>query len=237
MSLTVRPLCYARRKNARGPTIPPLIVSHRHKFIFLAVPRTATHAVRAALAPALGEEDWQQEALRGAARSPLPALARIGHGHVSASEAETHLPADVWRRYFKFAFVRDPYDRFVSICAMLNNRGGPWAGRETAFMKRALATPRFRARVLVRPQSRLLMAQTGVDFVGRFEALQRSFDEVCRRVGVAPAPLPQVNETSHRPYHTYYDDALVEAVTRFYHDDFAAFGYQPSACAEALPCG
>ena len=214
-----------------------VIVSHRHRFVFLAVPRTATHAVRAALAPALGDEDWQQEALLSGSRSPLPPLARIGHGHVSAREAEAHLPASVWRRYFKFAFVRDPYDRFVSICAMLNKRHGAWAGRETAFMKLALATPRFRARVLAHPQSRLLEAEAGVDFVGRFETLQCSFNEVCRRVGIAAAPpLPQVNQASHRPYHTYYDDALVEAVTRFYQDDFTAFGYPPSASAGALAC-
>ena len=213
-----------------------MIVSHRHRFIFLAVPRTATHAVRAALAPVLGEEDWQQEALFSGARSPLPPLARIGHGHVSAREAEAHLPASVWRGYFKFAFVRDPYDRFVSVCAMLNKRHGAWAGRETAFMKQALAAPRFRARVLACPQSQLLEAEASVDFVGRFEALQHAFDEVCQRVGIAAAPLPQVNQASHRPCHAYYDDALVEAVTRFYQDDFTAFGYKTSATAGALAC-
>ena len=52
-----------------------MIVSHRHRFIFFAVPRTGSHAVRAALQPFPGPEDRQQEGLRMQVRSPLPAFA------------------------------------------------------------------------------------------------------------------------------------------------------------------
>ena len=34
-----------------------MIISHKHRFIFVAVPKTATHAVRKALRPHLGR-DW-----------------------------------------------------------------------------------------------------------------------------------------------------------------------------------
>ena len=216
-----------------------LIVSHRHRFVFLAVPRTATHAVRAALTPLLGEEDWQQAALFGRSHSPVPALARIGHGHISARQAQANLAPSVWRSYFKFAVVRDPYDRYVSVCAMLNKRAPAYPGNETTFMKRALATPRFRARVLVRPQVRLLEDDAGrlaVDFVGRYEALQASFDEVCRRIGVHAPALARVNTTAHRPYPAYYDDELLRAATGFYRDDFTAFGYRSARSVECLPC-
>lgn len=215
-----------------------MIVSHRHKFIFLAVPRTGTHAVREALAPFLGEADWQQEALIRGVYSPVPMLARLGHGHVSAREAQAHLPGCVWRSYFKFAVVRDPYDRFVSVCAMLNKRNGGYAGNETAFMKRALGVPRFRARVLVRPQAQLLMDEAGkiaVDFVGRLESLQSSFREACRRIGLPCVPLRPVNATDHAPYGAYYDDELAGLVTRFYHEDFAAFGFRRASSAAELP--
>lgn len=43
-----------------------MIVSHRHRFVFFAVPRTGSHAVHAALRPLLGPEDWEQEGLEGA---------------------------------------------------------------------------------------------------------------------------------------------------------------------------
>ena len=207
--------------------------------MFLAVPRTATHAVRAALTPLLGEEDWQQEALVRRSRSPLPALARIGHGHISARQAAAHLAPSVWRSYFKFAIVRHPYDRYVSVCAMLNKRTPAFLGNETTFMKRALATPRFRGRVLVRPQARLLEDEAGrlaVDFVGRFEALQASFDEACRRIGLPAKALARVNTTAHQRYGEYYDDELLRAATDFYRDDFTVFGYRPANSVSCLPC-
>ena len=88
-----------------------MIVSHRHKFIFLAVPRTGTHAVRDALAPLLGEADWQQEALVRGVYSPVPMLARLGHGHVSLREAQAHFAGlRVAKLCCKFAVVRNRYD-------------------------------------------------------------------------------------------------------------------------------
>ena len=41
-----------------------MIVSHRYKFVFIAVPRTGSHAIRAALQPDLGPDDWQQDSPR-----------------------------------------------------------------------------------------------------------------------------------------------------------------------------
>ena len=91
-----------------------MIISHKHRFIFFAQPRTGTHAIRAALQPHLGRDDWQQQALTGTLRLPIPELARVGHGHISLRQVQAHLPSEIWRRYFKFAMVRNPYERYVS---------------------------------------------------------------------------------------------------------------------------
>ncbi len=211
-----------------------VIVSHRHRFIFFAVPRTASHAIRAALGPFLGDEDWQQEALRLGVSSPIPALARIGHGHVTVRQARSSLPPAVWRSYFKFALVRNPFDRYVSVCAMLNKRNPGYVGSERTFMKRALGVSRFQRRVLVRPQAELLADDGGcvaLDFVGRYEELPSCFVEACRRVGIAEAPLGVDNAADHRPWIDYYDDELARAVAAFYARDFALFDYPPT-----LPC-
>ena len=216
-----------------------MIVSHRHRFIFFAVPRTGTHAVRAALQPFLGPEDWQQEALERQVRSPLPALRRMRHGHITLRQARPHLPEAVRRTYFKFAFVRNPYDRYVSACAMLNTRNTGYAGNETAVMKRTLTGLKgavdvadFRKLTLVRPQAGLLMdedGRIGMDFIGRYEHLQDSFVEVCRRIGIPEQRLAVVNATPHRPWEDYYDDELRRLVTRFYRRDFEMLGYAPAA--------
>ena len=206
-----------------------MIVSRRHRFIFFAVPRTGTHAIRKALGPVLGEDDWQQQSLTEQVRLPVPALARLNHGHLALRQVQASLPPTVWRDYFKFAFVRDPYDRFVSVCAMLNKRNPGYRGRETAFMKRALTIPRFRQRVLVRPQVDMLMDEAGklgMDYVGRYETLQQGFGEVCRQIGIAEVDLERSNASEHDGYASYYDHELLAAVTTFYRRDFEVFGYE-----------
>ena len=215
-----------------------MIISHRHRFIFFAVPRTATHAIRAALGPTLGDADWQQQSLTEAVRIPVPALARIGHGHVSFRQVQACLP-EAAGDYFKFAVVRNPYDRFVSVCAMLNKRNPTYRGNETDFMKRALGFPRFRARVLVRPQWEMLADdedELRMDFVGRYETLQQSFDEVCRLIGLPAVSLEPSNASEHGVFPSYYDDELLSRVTDLYREDFKRFGYDTATKAEALRC-
>lgn len=217
-----------------------MIVSHRHRFIFFAVPRTGSHAIRAALAPSLGEADWQQETLRRGALSPVPALARIGHGHITLQQAEAHLPVAVQRSYFKFAMVRNPYERFVSACAMLNKRNPSYVGAEAAFMKQALRRERFRLRALVRPQADMLSDARGrlaLDFIGRYECLQDAFDQACRQVGLPRRALARSNASERGKWMDCRDDALSELVTRLYRRDFNAFGYDAEPLREALPCG
>ena len=206
-----------------------MIVSHRHRFIFFAVPRTGTHAIRTALGPFLGEDDWQQQSLTAEVRLPVPALARFNHGHLTLRQVQASLPFPVWRDYFKFAFVRNPYDRFVSVCAMLNRRNPGYRGRETAFMKRALTIHRFRQRVLVRPQVDMLVDETGevgMDYVGRYETLQQGFGEACRQIGIAEVDLERSNASEHDDCASYYDHELLAAVTAFYRRDFEIFGYE-----------
>ena len=64
-----------------------MIVSHRHRFIFFAVPRTGTHAIRAAPRSFLGPDGCEQEGLMDRVRSPLPTLAHIRHGHITLRRA------------------------------------------------------------------------------------------------------------------------------------------------------
>lgn len=165
---------------------------------------------------------------------PVPALERLGHGHISLAQAVAHLPASVCRDYFKFAFVRHPFDRFVSVCAMLNRRDPHYPGREQAFMKRALARPRFRARVLVRPQVAMLTTaggELGMDYVGRFETLQRSFNEVCDRIGLERRVLDVRNAARHGEYRDIFDAELGATVAAFYSEDFARLDYEVPTCA------
>ena len=58
-----------------------MIVSHRHRFIFAAVPKTGTHSVRQALREQLGESDVEQVGLFVDKRFPWADLAAAPEGH------------------------------------------------------------------------------------------------------------------------------------------------------------
>lgn len=205
-----------------------MIISHKHRFIFFAVPRTATHAVRQALRAHLGEDDWEQQALFGKQVIPVPDIASIGHGHVSFQQARAYLPAGTVSSYFKFGFVRNPFDRFVSTCFFLNRRNPGFTGNEVEFMRQAIRNTRFRQRVLVSPQYHMLTDGNDtlmIDYVGRYETLQESFDNICSQIGVTPAELSMKNSSRHRQYQCYYDETLKLSVAEFYRKDFELFGY------------
>lgn len=205
-----------------------MIISHRHRFIFFAVPKTATHTIRQALRQHLGTDDWEQQVLYGKQYLPIAAIARIGHGHISAEEIRPHLDPDVWRDYFKFAFVRNPFDRFISTCFFLNRDNPGFASNAVANMKERLGRPPFRERVLVRPQYQQLCVddkRIALDYTARFEDLQSGYNEICDRLGLARTDLAKKNQSEHAAFQEYYDDELRSQVAEFYAEDLRLFDY------------
>lgn len=206
-----------------------MILSHKHRFIFFAIPKTATHALRQALTPHMGPDDWQQQVLFGKQFSPIPEIAAIKHGHISVRQLQASVTPEIWDSYLKFGFVRNPFDRFISTCFFLNRNNPAFKASAVPFMKRALTVPRFQQRILVTPQADLLGSdngQIGIDVVGRYETLQSSYDEICDKIGIPSTELLKKNQSQHEGYSDYYDDELRELVAAFYAKDFDMFSYE-----------
>ena len=204
-----------------------MIISHRHRFVFFAVPKTGTHSIRRALRPQLADGDMEQVGLFVDKRFPYPELASLGHGHVSYRQIAPVLGAAL-DGYFKFAFVRNPFDRFVSYCAFMARDGEAFAQRPRDVMRFFIRDNPQLDHLLFRPQHEMLVDADGtprMDFVGRSERSQADYDAICARVGIATAPLGQINATQHRHYAEYYDDELRGHVARFYARDLELFGY------------
>jgi hypothetical protein len=205
-----------------------MIVSHRHRFVFAAVPKTGTHAVRQALREQLGDEDVEQVGLFVNKRFPWEDLAAIQHGHLSLQQVRPYLGEDAFARYFKFAFVRNPFDRFVSYCAFMLRGGDEFQRRPRDIMRHFLFVQPPEQHILFQPQASLLTGEDGAllaDAVGRVEDMQASYDRICARIGIPSRPLDRVNGTRHRDYRDYYDQALVDGVADRYARDLDLFGY------------
>ena len=69
-----------------------------------------------------------------------------------------------------------------------------------------------------------------VDFVGKFESLQKDFDLMCEKVGIPVRTLPHNTHGVRRPknkhFTEYYDQEAKEIVEDIYAKDISTFGYQ-----------
>jgi hypothetical protein len=209
-----------------------MLISHRHRFAFVHVPKTAGSSVAFALWPHADHVDdyWMT---RGLALVGIhvnhyaPYQLKKFRTHTPAAVLQRQLPADVFADLFKFAFVRNPWDLLVSsyhyLLEKAGHHRGPVASRLESFADYAAYEIRrgkmSQAAMLAGPDGRLL-----VDFVGRFESLASDFAYACRRIGVE-VDLPRANATRHRDYRGFYDDQLAEDVGRFFAADAERFGY------------
>ncbi|ESQ85011.1 Sulfotransferase family [Asticcacaulis sp. AC466] len=206
-----------------------MIVSHRHRFIFAAVPKTGTHSVRQALREHLGDEDAEQVGLFVNKRFPWEGLAAIRHGHLSLLQLRPYLGDEAFNGYFKFAFVRNPFDRFVSYCAFMLRDSDTFQQRPREVMHHFLFEAPPEHHILFQPQASLLASDDGktllTDTVGRVEDMQASYDAICARIGIPSRPLDRVNGSRHGDYRHYYDQPLIDGVSARYAQDMEVFGY------------
>ena len=187
---------------------------NRHRCIFIHIPKTAGSSI---------------------------ALSLFGEGsrHVPYREYEK-ANRGKFHRYFKFAFVRNPWDRLVSSYFYLRQGGS--GGRDQEWSERYLADygdfdsfvggwlnkENIWSWVHFKPQH-YFVCDAGfrmrMDFVGRLETISADFRYICDRLCIA-AELKRANPSAHRHYSEYYTDELRERVAAVYAEDIAIFGYQ-----------
>ena len=206
-----------------------MIISHQHRFIFAAVPKTGTHSVRQALREHMSAVDIEQVGLFVNKRFPYEQLAAIRHGHLSLEQVRPYVGEQIFASYFKFAFVRNPFDRFVSYCAFMTRDRDIFQRAPQAVMHHFLFVEPPEKHILFQPQHTVLTGEDGgllADMVGRVEDMQASYDAICARIGIPSRPLEQVNGSKRGDYRQYYDESLKAGVAQRYARDLELFGYE-----------
>ena len=231
-----------------------MIVSHRHRFIFLRTRKTASTTLEIALSQICGPDDVitrmsaEEEAQRAArggrtAQNWLPEGIHVGplhrlygrlvgrkvlgrgiYSHMPAREVRDLLPPDVWTGYFKFSVERNPWDRQVSLYFWRY----PDANRRPSF-RRFIKNPLWRKTVdnfAVYSIDGAIVA----DHVMRYDKLAEDFAATLRRIGVDNPPelgrAKATTRTSRADYRSFYDDETREIVGRWYAREIAAFGFE-----------
>jgi hypothetical protein len=119
-----------------------MIISHKHKYIFVKTTKTAGTSIEIGLSKFCGEDDIitpisradeiirMSLGYRGPQNCKIPITRYTMYdysvlfrkrrrarffNHISARSIQRHIGEDVWNSYFKFCFERHPYDRVVSL--------------------------------------------------------------------------------------------------------------------------
>lgn len=208
-----------------------MLLSYEPAFLFVHIDKAAGSSIQLALEPFASKRRDSRVRRR---LVWLGGLNRLGlyrslefPEHATALTARRCLPASVYARMFKFAFVRNPWDRLVSRYAyLLRNTDHP----KHEFVSRMKDFESYVDWEIERgkmSQHTYVTDNAGrwiVDFVGYYERLHEDFAKACARLGVR-AELPRANTSSHRDYRTYYTPELRERVAREFQRDVELFGY------------
>jgi len=131
---------------------------------------------------------------------------------------------------FRWGFVRNPFDRLVSVHSAIWQHPNKLLRKFVPkdFDEFVQALPDLREFVHITPQVKFLCikGKIAVDFVGRYEDLYRDWAFVCWNIG-RYATIPHINKTEHKPWGEYYTSPqTVDAAIEYYKDDFKVFGYR-----------
>jgi chondroitin 4-sulfotransferase 11 len=211
-----------------------MLISEEKRFIFIHIPKTAGMSVNRALIGVAPDSIRRIEDLP-AFNDPQK------HRHLFARDLLEYFGPKLWRGYFSFAMVRNPFSRLVSWYNMCHERPTNkfmWRVKRDAstfseFLRmsdRIVARTRFNQVDYVTDVS----GKPIVNFVGYFENLEHDFQAICDRIGVE-SRLPHLNATAKVDYREFYDAASRNLVESRFSRDLEAFGYSFTSAAPVNP--
>jgi hypothetical protein len=173
----------------------------------------------------------------------IPDLRRILMRHEFASRGMQEL--DNWNNYYKFAFVRNPWDRLVSWYSMVTalpnipktgNALWRYARENSSTFEEFIynCTDEVEIKEGVRysfayNQLDYVTDEHGdllVDFIGRVENIAEDLQKVLRRIGLKLETVPHDNPSDHRHYSTFYAPDTEMIVRERFKRDIDYFGYE-----------
>jgi hypothetical protein len=234
------------------------MVSHPHKCIFVHVPKAGGISIEQVFIDSLGLDFFNRASLLMGRNTNKDKGPRI-LSHLTAGEYRQYhfVSHEQFDEYFKFAFVRNPYDRIYSIYKYL---GYIKLLSFKEFLRHYL--PKLfedkNLEYLVKPMYDYIYDGHGkclVDFVGKLESIQEDFGLIANRLKLGNVKLQHLNDSNTINYKTYiirvfrilrkhpaivlrfsFDpDSKKKEYTRemrdwmrdFYDQDFEAFQYEP----------
>jgi len=231
-----------------------MILSHKHRFIYIKTIKTASSSIETALSTVLGEDDiitparsdLQQQRLESRqaqnyrldhpAVPQRPLIRRLlcrpeRHYHPSIGFYE-HMPA--WRvKAYIDEKIWNEYYKF-------SFERNPWDRQVSLFNyknRNKIIKNSFEGSLRKRRSSYInnydlysIEGDIALDFIGKYENLEEDFQTISRNIGLDAEmilPVTNVSKTSTtKPYREYYTEQTRQLMAEWYRREIDLFGYE-----------
>ncbi|MFT6136949.1 MAG: hypothetical protein ACJARP_000500 [Vicingaceae bacterium] len=227
-----------------------MIISHKHRFIFLKTHKTAGTSIEIALSKICGEldsitpispiDDQKRKALsfRSNQNTKIPAkyyeFKDVNHlffnqkkkhfqRHMNAKSIKNNVSSKIWDEYFKFTIERNPYDRITSLFY--------WRGGFEKFDSVAHFLNTTRKYGLLTNDKYMIDGKLAIDKVYQYENLEFMMQDLTKRFNLnEPLKLPTYRAKSstreEEDYRKVLDDKSIKWIQKYYKDIFERFNYK-----------
>ena len=164
------------------------------------------------------------------------------HMHAKAYEIKRKLGSSIFDSYYKFTFVRNPFDFLVSLYFYILQDKNHRDHRSVInmsfleFLKWQIANKPPRQLDFVRePHS----AEILVDYIGRFETLEKDLSTIQKELGLEiRSDIKHKNPSLKRKskdYKGYYNEEGRDLVEKYFQADIDYFGYDFGGFSKNIP--
>lgn len=197
-------------------------VNPKYKFIFIHIPKTAGVSIASNL-------DMNCLQCHSSTRDIRKELNKSDFGK------------KIWQEYFKFSFVRNPWSWVISniyyhACCFntkikVNSFLNEWMTKGkikvvdnfTYHISNILEAGQYQFLIDFRSSEDKIL----VDFIGKFENLQKDFDYICDKINIDKRKITHENKTkSYGCYTEYYNEQTKNFIAEKYAKEIKFFGYE-----------
>ena len=132
-----------------------------------------------------------------------------------------------WNTYYKFCFIRNPYDKIVSAWNHVNRFNIPFKN----YLNLTNTCNDVEYIHIFMPQCRNIINEKGlidINYIGKFENLEEDFQTVLRNIGVKNIKHDvnkKMNKREHMEFYEYYDQETLNIVNHLLKEDFRNLDY------------